>query len=180
MTSKAMDDVIRAARALVLDYMRDHNGRASRDPSVERLAAALASHDRTAHEAARLANALARMTSKPREAFEPPPSREGSLEFLPTREQALDDPLLAACHAAGMTETQVIELQRIQRRELMQQLMRRAMFEAPPIRVEADVHRPWGADSERRRIAAELLRRGNEEGSVALLSAARDLEKGRL
>jgi hypothetical protein len=45
---------------------------------------------------------------------------------------------------------------------------------------DADVYRSWGVDSERRRAAAALHSRGNEEGSVALLIAAHDLEKGRL
>jgi hypothetical protein len=51
MTSKATDDVMRAARDLVHDYMADHNGRAAQNPAVERLAAALASHDRQARGA---------------------------------------------------------------------------------------------------------------------------------
>lgn len=46
----------------------------------------------------------------------------GSLPYAPTAEQRRLDPLLAACAAHGMSESQVIELQFRHAQELRQQL----------------------------------------------------------
>lgn len=129
MNSKILDRVLQASRALVNDYLADRYVRSNQHTGLERLAAALAQHDQHAREAMRAVGAWVTLAGKPREPFEAPPSREGSLKYLPTPEQYQRDPLLSACHAAGMSETQVIELQRLQREKMMEQLMRLAEIE---------------------------------------------------
>ncbi len=124
----AIEMVLREARGLV----EEHGRRGLLAKVLTPLTWALERHDRVAREATRQAYQWARMSAKPREPFEAPPSRDGSLTFVPTPEQAYNDPLLAACHSAGLSESQVIELQRIQREELMRQLLRRAELTTTP------------------------------------------------
>jgi hypothetical protein len=103
------------------------------DPEAQRLLggrlgpllAALEWHDRHARDAAEAAHRWATWPSKSVGSFERPSKRDGSLMYVATLEQGHNDPLLAARAASGMTETQVIEMQFVSRRDLFEQLIRR-------------------------------------------------------
>lgn len=96
------------------------------------LAAELAKHDAVECDAVKAAHYWSTMATPGAGAASPPSSRAGSLPYVPTRGQAMYSPLLAACHAAGMTETQAIEMLFRETESLRAALLRKA--ELAPMR----------------------------------------------
>lgn len=62
----------------------------------------------------------------------PPEPRASSMPYEPTEEQALHSPILAACHASGMTESQTIEMLWRAHRDLQWRMMRMMENETSP------------------------------------------------
>jgi hypothetical protein len=141
MNTREIYELLDAARAVV----------AGEPLSVERLDVAIKCHDRTIRSALEHAHRWVTWDSKaPTQAH--PPSRIGSLTYVPT-DAHTSSPLLYACAAARMTESQVIEMQRRQCEDLMKQLMLRADIDQRRAKYEID----YPQMAERARKAEELV-----------------------